>query len=41
MQEATQLREELQTASFKIDEKVLVISYAKFDTNPSKSGYCG
>ncbi|XP_028407873.1 RNA-binding protein 5-like isoform X2 [Dendronephthya gigantea] len=38
IEEATQLREELQTASFTIDEKVLVISYAKFATNPSKSG---
>ena len=38
-QEATQLRDELQAASFKIDEKVLVISYAKFSTNPTKSGY--
>ncbi|CAB4021042.1 RNA-binding 5-like, partial [Paramuricea clavata] len=38
IEEATQLREELQAASFTVDEKVLVISYAKFGTNPSKSG---
>ncbi|XP_046840229.1 RNA-binding protein 5-like isoform X2 [Xenia sp. Carnegie-2017] len=38
VEEATQLKDDLQTSSFKIDEKLLFVSFAKFGANPSKTG---